>query len=242
MKIIFLGTRGYIDAKTKLHYRHTSTLIEYKKTKVIIDCGIDWIEKIHKIKKDAILITHAHPDHAFGLQNGIDCKVYATKESWKTLDKFNIEKKYKKIIYPRKKIKIGSLIIEAFQVIHSIRAPAIGYKITAGKVTIFYVPDLIKIKQQKAALKNVALYIGDGATINRPIIRRKNGQLFGHTTISAQVGWCKKEKVPRAIFTHCGSQIVEGDRRKIFALINAIALKHNIKTSIAHDGLELALI
>ena len=30
MKITFLGTRGNIDAKTRRHFRHTSTLIFYR--------------------------------------------------------------------------------------------------------------------------------------------------------------------------------------------------------------------
>lgn len=42
MQITFLGTRGYIDSRTRKHYRHTSTLIEYRGKRVMIDCGLDW--------------------------------------------------------------------------------------------------------------------------------------------------------------------------------------------------------
>jgi hypothetical protein len=30
-----------------------------------------------------------------------------------------------------------------------------------------------------------------------------------------QIGWCAKEGVPRAIITHCGSEIVAGDEMEL---------------------------
>ena len=44
---------------------------------------------------------------------------------------------------------------------HSILAPAVGYRVSAGRVRIFYAPDLIFIHDRAAALKGVQLYIGD---------------------------------------------------------------------------------
>ena len=41
MKLIFLGTRGYIKAGTKRHYRHTSLMVSYYGKQVMIDCGED---------------------------------------------------------------------------------------------------------------------------------------------------------------------------------------------------------
>ena len=70
MKITFLGTRGYIDASTRRHKRHASTMITYRGKRIMIDCGIDWTKKVWQLHPDAIVITHAHPDHAWGLKNG----------------------------------------------------------------------------------------------------------------------------------------------------------------------------
>lgn len=239
MKIIFLGTRGYIDVRTKRHYRHTSTLISYKGKRVLIDCGLDWLDKIDRIKPHAIILTHAHPDHAWGLKNGAPCPVYATKDSWqvKELQKFPIKEKI--IIHNREKLNIAGIIFEVFDEVHSIKCPGVGYRITAGKATIYYAGDLISINQRHAALKNTKLFIGDGATIFRPMVRRKDDQLFGHTTIRAQLGWCKKEKVPRAIFTHCGTQIVahKAAEKKILALGNEMG----IDTAVAYDGMQITL-
>ncbi len=137
MKITFLGTRGYIEARTKIHYRHTSTLITYKGTRVMIDCGLDWLGKVNRIKPHAIILTHAHPDHSWGLKNGAPCPVYATRASWnvKELKKFPIKEKM--VIHDRQEFKIGDITFEVFNVVHSLICPAVGYRITAGKNTIF---------------------------------------------------------------------------------------------------------
>lgn len=241
MKIIFLGTRGYIDVRTKKHYRHASTLICYKGKRVMIDCGLDWLNQINKIKPDAIVLTHAHPDHAWGLKQGAPCPVYATRESWrvKELKKFPIEEKI--IVSIQNKIDICGITFEAFTQKHSLLCPGVGYRITAGKVTIYYSGDLISINKRHAALKDVQLYIGDGATIVRPMVRRKDDKIFGHTTIRAQLGWCQKEHVPRAIITHCGTQIVADKSGKAEAKVMQLAKERNVKVAIAYDGMKIFL-
>lgn len=240
MKIKFFGTRGYIEAKNRRHKRHTVTLVIYKKTKLMIDCGIDWLGKFERFNPTAIVITHAHPDHAWGLKNGSPCPVYATKESWDIMQKYPIKDKC--IVKPRKKFKIGLLVLEAFFVEHSIRAPAVGYRIIGDNKIIFCAHDLIFIPEVKKALAGVRLYIGDGASISRPIIRRKGDQLFGHTTIRAQLDWCKKEGVPYAIFTHCGSQIVTGDERKLGARVKRLGKRLGLDARIAYDGMEVNVL
>lgn len=243
MKITFLGTRGYIDVTARRHKRHTSTLITYKQTRLLIDCGLDWLTKIDYLKKkykpSALFITHAHPDHAWGLKNGAPCPVYATKESWQIMANYPIEQKH--VVNSRKKVLIGDITIETFPVVHSIRAPAVGYRIAAGNTTIFCVHDLVYIENRKKALHNVDLYIGDGATIKRALIRKRDGVLIGHSPISTQLTWCKKERVPRAIFTHCGSEIVEGDGRTINAKVQALGKERGVEVQIAYDGLEIEI-
>jgi Beta-lactamase superfamily domain len=90
-------------------------------------------------------------------------------------------------------------------------APAVGYRITAGRAAIFYVPDLIDINDRAQALQGIKLFIGDGASMTLPLVRRHGNVLFGHTTVRAQLGWCQEASVKQAIFTHCGRQIVKHD-------------------------------
>lgn len=239
MKIEFLGTRGNINVHSKLHRRHTVTVISYRKTRVAIDCGLDWLNHIDEIRPDAFVITHAHEDHVDGLQNGSPCPVYATQASWQRLDQFPIKKGY--IVQDQVPFSIGSLTFEPFFVEHSLIAPAVGYRITAGNKTIFCVHDLLAIKNRSKALRDVQLYIGDGASFDHSIIRYSDGIPVGHTTIQEQIEWCKKVRIPRAIFTHCGSQIVKSDPQEIEAKVHNYGQIYGIDASIAHDGMHITL-
>lgn len=242
MKLTFLGTKGNIKAKTRRHNKHSVLFVEQKNTKIIIDWGLDWLKKTNLLKKlkiSGIFLTHAHPDHAEGLKYGAPYPVYATKETWEIIKKYPIEEKI--VLKPYKKVEVGNLTIQTFPVIHSLRAPAVGYKISDGKSTIFYVSDLVSIIEQKRALKNVDIYIGDGASITRPIIRYRDNIPMGHTTIKNQIMWCAKEGVPMAIFTHCGSQIVKGDGRTLGAKIRKIGKTYGVIIKVAYDGMVLSI-
>lgn len=239
MKLKFLGTRGYIQSKTRRHNMHSSLMIEYKGKFIMIDCGEDWLHKAQKLNPNAIILTHAHPDHAWGLKEGAPCPVYATQESWNEIKDYPIDDKH--IVKARKPFKICNVSFEAFPVLHSIRCPAVGYRITAGKKVIFYVPDVLSIADRKQALSNIQLYIGDGSSIKRSLVRIIGGTLIkvGHAAISTQLGWCQKEGVTNAIFSHCGSEIVEGDERTLRSTVNEIARKRGVKAQIAFDGMEI---
>ncbi|MFO7890444.1 MAG: MBL fold metallo-hydrolase [bacterium] len=211
MKLTFLGTRGYIEARSRHHRMHSSLMVSYQGKKVMIDCGEDWLGAVYDLHPRAIVLTHAHPDHAGGLKGEAPCPVYAIRVSWEKLKDYGIEKRV--TIPERKAVTIAGITFQAFPVDHSTRAPAVGYRISAGKVTIFYAPDLVWIHDRTAALSGVKVYIGDAATISKSLVRKMEGNLIGHTFLRTQLTWCQKEGVPRAIFTHLGAEIVEGDER-----------------------------
>ena len=239
MKLRFLGTRGEIEKRTRRHHMHTSLMVSHRGADVMIDCGLDWLGKFERLHPDAIVLTHAHPDHAWGLKNGAPCPVYAPQKTWETLTRCRVEDR--QVIKERTPTKICGITFEAFAVEHSILAPAVGYRISAGHACIFYVPDLIFIHDRAAALKNVQIYIGDGATVTRSFIRRRGKTLIGHAPVRTQLTWCQKEGVPRAIITHCGSEIVTGDERKLFANLRAMAADRSVEVRIAYDGMKLKL-
>lgn len=239
MKLKFLGTRGNIEARTRRHHMHSSMIVSYYGKEVMLDCGEDWLGEVKGLNVRAILVTHAHPDHTWGLKEGAPCPVYATEESWEGMDNFDIQER--KVMAPREPTDIEGITFEAFPVDHSTRAPAVGYRITAGRVAIFYVPDVVWIHDREGALSGAKLYVGDGATITRSMVRKPGEALIGHTPIRTQLTWCQKEGVPQAIFTHCGSEIVEGDERTLGAEIRDLAQERGVKAEIAHDGMEVIL-
>jgi phosphoribosyl 1,2-cyclic phosphodiesterase len=239
MKLTFLGTRGEIKARTRRHRMHSSLLVTHRGKKVMIDCGLDWLGKFQRLHPDAIVLTHAHPDHAWGLRRGTTCPVHAPKETWRTLPDYKVDHPH--VIEDGVPTTICGITFQAFAVEHSILAPAVGYRISAGRACIFYGPDLLFIHNRAAALKDVQIYIGDGATIRRSFVRRRGDRLIGHAPVRTQIGWCAKEGVPRAIITHCGSEIVAGDERSLRKTIAVIARDLGIEAQIAHDRMELAL-
>jgi phosphoribosyl 1,2-cyclic phosphodiesterase len=239
MKLTFLGTRGEIEARTRRHRMHSSLLVSHRGRKVMIDCGLDWLGKFQQLHADAIVLTHAHPDHAWGLRRGAACPVHAPNETWRTLPNYKIHHPH--VIEEDTPTKICGITFQAFSVEHSILAPAVGYRISAGRACIFYGPDLLFIHNRAAALKDVQIYIGDGATITRSFVRKRGDRLIGHANVRTQLGWCAKEGVPRAIITHCGSEIVAGDERSLRKTIAVLARDLGIEVQIAHDRMALAL-
>lgn len=242
MKLVFLGTRGQIDARSRRHRRHTSLEVSYEGRSVMVDAGEDWLGHLDEVAPRAIVVTHAHPDHAFGLKEGSPAPVWATEESWEEMQGYPIPGEERHTVEPRSPFEpVEGITFEAFPVEHSTRAPAVGYRMAAGRVTVFYAPDLVYIHDREEALRGCSLYVGDGASMKRSMVRKQGDRLVGHASVHTQLGWCEKEGVPRAVVTHCGSQIVEGDERTLGARLRRWADERGIEAGFAHDGMELVL-
>lgn len=215
---------------------HSALLVSYYGREVMIDCGEDWRDEIHCVNPQAIVVTHAHPDDAWGLKDGAPCPVYATDAAWADMESYDIEDCM--VIACREPVEVAGMTFEAFSVEHSTRAPAVGYRVTAGEVAIFYVPGVVYIHERADALYNAKLYVGDGATITRSMVRRIDDALVGHIPIRTQLTWCQKENVPKAVFTHCGSRIIKGDKREITEQVQMLAEERGVAAEIAYDGME----
>ncbi len=124
MKLTFLGTRGEIEARTRRHRMHTSLLVSYRGARVMIDCGLDWLGKFERLHPDAIVLTHAHPDHAWELRKGAPCPVFAPEKTWRTLKHCKIDDR--RLIKERAPTKICGITFQAFAVEHSILARLSG--------------------------------------------------------------------------------------------------------------------
>jgi len=239
VELTFLGTRGEIGVRSRRHQRHSALLIEHGNARVMIDCGADWLGRLDGVAPTAIVLTHAHLDHAGGLVRGAPCTVYATGETLRLLRRFPILDRRR--VPLKKSVAIGGLRFKAYPVQHSIRAPAVGYRVSTKAGSFFYLPDVARLPNAAQALSGIDVFIGDGATIRRSMVRVKQGTTIGHAPITGQLDWCVKAHVGHAVFTHCGSPIVRGDPRTLSAIVRELGRERNIDARLACDGDQLFL-
>ena len=234
MELTFLGTRGEIEVRSRRHRRHSALLVCQNDARIMIDCGADWLNRLGAIAPTAIVLTHAHPDHAWGLAKGAPCPVYATTQTLGLLRRFPIHDRRKMPL--RKLVTIGGMRFKAVPIQHSIRAPAVGYRVSGGTGCFFYAPDVANLPNTSNTLRGIDVYIGDGATIRRSMVRKTKKTSIGHAPITVQLAWCAKAKVRHAIFTHCGSPIVRGDARALNASVQQLGYDNGIDAQLACDG------
>jgi ribonuclease BN (tRNA processing enzyme) len=239
MRLTFLGTRGNIRTKSRLHRRHSAVMVSGGGGRVLIDCGADWRGRVRSLRPAAILISHAHDDHAAGLRGGAPCGVYAGIRAWQAMAAWPLPLRY--VVPERHPFALAGLLVEAWPVEHSVLAPAVGYRVTAGSRRIFYVPDVAHLPNPIAALRDVDLFVGDGATLDRPLVRRRGALHIGHATIGTQLEWCRASGVRNAVFTHCGSAIVRSDPSAIADALAGMAREHGIRARFAYDGLRMTV-
>jgi ribonuclease BN (tRNA processing enzyme) len=229
VKLIFLGTKGEIEEESSTHRFHSSLLITSGNTRLMIDFGKLRANSLDKVNPTALLITHAHPDHYAWTTE----KVETTIRTWVTSEthdhgRYTPPKVH--IFQPGTLHRTGPFYWSGYRVIHSIRCPAVGYKIKAEGKTFIYNPDLVAIIEREQILKNVDYYIGDGSSIRANLVRRRDDQLFGHARIGTQVKWCIEAGIKHIIFTHLGKETISKEVE--FTVQNPELL-------LAYDGMEI---
>ncbi|MEW6268056.1 MAG: MBL fold metallo-hydrolase [Thermodesulfobacteriota bacterium] len=241
LRITFLGTRGGIDARSPLHRSHAALLVARAGRRVMVDCGADWAARVRRIRPDAIVLTHAHPDHVDGLRAGAPCPVSATRETWRGIPHGHVAPRDRRLLVPGATRRIAGVPFVAFRVEHSLLAPAVGLRVGSGRCALIYVPDVVSIPALPEPLRRVALYVGDGASITRGVLRGRGGRQIGHASIRTQLAWCAGAGVARAIFTHCGTEIVAGGERAAARRVRQLGEAVGVEATIARDGLTIDL-
>jgi hypothetical protein len=64
--------------------------------------------------------------------------------------------------------------------------------------------------------------------------------LIGHATMATQLDWCREAHVRQAVFSHCGSEVVGGDARRLNALLRRLGHEREVDARFACDKLRLS--
>lgn len=234
--IHFLGTRGYIEESNSLHRMHSAVMLTCAGKRLLLDAGSSWTGRLNALRPDWIAITHAHPDHAFALEEGTDVPVYVSEASYQLLKHYPVKRF--RVFAAGEELRLGPFRVRPYEVVHSIRAPAVVFRVRAGAMNLVYNPDIISIVHERSVLSGADVYIGDGSSLTRPIIRRRGDALFGHTTVRAQLNWCKRYGIRRAYIVHCGKQLVQMEPALLQERIDELA-GPDARASVTYDGMRV---
>ncbi len=229
--LIFLGTKGDIEESTPKHRYHSSMLVSSGDFRLLVDYGQLRRFSLEEIRPDAILITHAHPDHYAWLYEDlpVEAPVYMSQD---TFDYGKYKPQNSRVVKAGQTFEAGPFTCQSYDVMHSIRCPAVGWRIRAGDRTLVYNSDLVDIMLKDNVLAGVDYYIGDGSAIKTNLVRRRDDVLFGHTRIGTQINWCQKFGIPNVIFTHLGKETINKEEEFI---------KEHTDIVLAYDGLEIKI-
>lgn len=166
-----------------------STFISTKVKKCVkrMNCkGLRWNLEI---KEDNSYIVKGFPVHnCFGLRGErVEIPVFMTKETSKRLPKDRFPFLDRRIV--KDSFKFGSIQAQEVPVKHSTVAPTSGLIIHTDEGRVGYFPDVLNIPD-KSVLRGLSIYIGDGSSLTRNIVRATNGKV-GHASCARQMAWCQ---------------------------------------------------
>jgi ribonuclease BN (tRNA processing enzyme) len=242
MRLRFYGTRGYVEESSRAHFGHSAFTIDVEGFRLLCDFGQNRKGRLRKIAPDAVFVSHAHPDHAWGLAEGTDRPVYASAVTHEILKDLPIEERV--VLEPGKPLRVGPLRLTAFPVVHSVRCPCVAARIETEEGTLVYSGDIIAFESPGKALSGADFYVGDGSILKGSLVRRHpSGVLIGHTTVRAQLGWLAKYGVGRAVFSHFGKGPIEMGEAALREAIEKHAADRapGCRVTAARDGLELSM-
>ena len=225
---------------------YTATLFTLGNEHLLINApkGIASMLGSRKLAPKYVFLEHIHEDVIGGLHELRALKpiVFATKEVWDylrrhyrdiTKEKGDFEKLYgfeRRVMPAGVTVKLNGFMVKPIPVQHASEGQpvALAFKVNVGGTTVFHASDVFDIPDKQEALKNVDVYIGDGASLGRDIGDQ-------HASMEKQLKWMEVADVPKVFFTqvgHVGRTHKELNEELKDLAPNAEAL---------HDGAEVQL-
>lgn len=240
MRLRFYGTKGYVDESSAAHSGHSAFTIEDGGFRLLCDFGENRRGLLRKIRPDAVFVSHAHPDHSWGLEEGTSVPVLASAITHEILERLPLPERI--VLEPGRRVRVGPFRLTAFPVVHSIRCPGVAARMEISGRVLVYSGDIVAFGNSEEALSDASVYVGDGSTLTASLVRRHaSGALVGHTTVRAQLGWLAKSGVPRAVFSHFGSEPIGMGEEALREALGKLAAERapGCEVTAARDGLTL---
>lgn len=191
MKLTFLGTRGEAEKSSKFHKNNSAIRLETHNKVILLDFGASWQGKLKFVNPDYIWISHAYPDHALGLRGEkTKIPVFMSKETSGRLPEKKFPLENRQVV--KGNFKFGSIKAREISVNHSSKAPMSGLTIETDEGKIGYFPDVLDVPD-KSIFKELSIYIGDGSSLTRDIVRTTKGKRVGHASMITQMALCQGE-------------------------------------------------
>ncbi len=186
MELTFLGMRGGIELRSRLHRRHSLLLVEHLGARIMVECGADWLGRLDAVAPTAIVLTHARVSGPCpGLRRGGSLSRLRDQGDGEFACLFS---------YPAAKTHTAAQSnryrwrdVRGLPVCYSIRAPGSDI-VCPWKTPVFSICPTWPNSRWSPMRCGCSLYVGDGATILRTMVRRKNGTPIGHAPVAAHLG------------------------------------------------------
>ncbi|MBS4537106.1 MBL fold metallo-hydrolase [Clostridium sp. D2Q-11] len=211
MKLTVLGNYGPFP---KAGGACSGYLLEYKDTKILIDCGNGILSRLQKFcpvnKLDAIILTHLHSDHisdifimkyALGINKNIQKDIKTVPVYTANGDKYLIENmNYNdcfeiKFIDEDNSINIGDIKFDFIKTKHPVETYAI--RATSGNKKFIYSSDTAYFEELIEFSKNADLFLCEVGILSKD----KNEEIL-HLTPQEASDIANKAKVKRLVLTH----------------------------------------
>lgn len=215
---------------------------------ILIDSGIDFYHQILRTKKSiigSIFISHAHPDHYFGLWDvshlmSSKPTIYLSPENQKAIVKrindltITFLLKKAKVFNHGQPVKISNLQIIPFLVNHSTNTETYGFQIIKNNKAFVYISDFRSIPgSSRKFCREAEVIVLDGSNV-----KPAGPKHWGHMPIEKSIPLAKKLKAKQIYYTHIGHGPKSGTHQE---LEDFVQKKGGPNFHIAYDGLELTI-
>ena len=214
MEITFLGTSAAIPTSTR---GLPSIHVKNGNTSVLLDCGDGTTKKMIEGKKsiykiDAILFSHLHNDHIFGLpaiwntmyllKRKNNLLIYGPEGTKETVEKllsadsrdvpFTIDVKE---LMPGNEFEIGNMPIKCAKAEHGVSA--LAYRLNAKDKSVVYTGDTSPSKHIEKLAKGSDLLIHDSTFLSDG-----DAEKYNHSTPAQAAKIAKHAEVGKLVLTH----------------------------------------